>query len=660
MSYKEKPQLKLYKFINNSFELQAIIDDFQEVSFERNLYQAGVFTITINYNIPNALLFERGLFVQFGNDPYDFGEIYKISDSIGEDGKGSQIRTITGYDARYILKRRVIKNMNSNGLWVMTAKGELCLRNLIKDQCGSGAESKRQLPITNVIPGSAAAIGKEYSVSEQFTNLYEVCKTIATQSEIGWRIKFENGTLTLECYEGENKSSTVRFDTNYESLANGNFSDSSESFSNAVYVGGKGQNDGRDIYEGENGTPSGFDRFEAWDNQSSMTVESEYEAEAVSMLTQYGQTIQMAGNGLAKCPYIYKEQYNVGDWITVAFSGKSVVVQILSVTEHWGWGSYNIQFSFGKPQNNLAEQLQLMLRKIQSASNKENATESIRWYNVASESSMPASDVTFNTIGFTGTLNANKNFTFYLDNEKTGAKSYNIYVKNLSGNYTLTLTTGRSGKTNVVLNGGTNLTGRILVDDEGNITTQSITPTSIIQSGNLQPVTSNAVADKINSLDVSSVGGNGKYISAISETDGKINATATDLGNMVPVNSVTSGNMHSVTSNAVNVRCAAIGEWFTLIQRTSVPSTATNKTLAYDRKISDYVLILFTIGNSSSNTRETMLIPASQLTVNATVYGFCYVGGVLKEVDIQVISDTVIQVNGDDVLNFGMYGIMKR
>ena len=50
---------------------------------------------------------------------------------------------------------------------------------------------------------------------------------------------------------------------------------------------------------------------------------------------------------------------------------------------------------------------------------------------------------------------------------------------------------------------------------------------------------------------VESVGGDGKYISAISETDGKINATATDLGNMVPVNSVTSGNMHSVTSNAV-------------------------------------------------------------------------------------------------------------
>jgi len=501
MSYKDKPQLRLYKFIDSAFILQSIIDDFQEISFERNLYQAGTFTISINYNIPNALLFQRGMFVQFGNDPYDFGEIITINDSIGADGKGSQIRTITGYDARYILKRRVIKNMNFNGLWNMTAKGELCLRNLIKDQCGSGAEAKRQLPIINTIPSNTDAIGKEYSVSEQFTNLYEVCKTIATQSEIGWRLAFDGTSLTLECYEGTDRSQTVQFSTSFDSLANGEFSDSSESFSNAIYVGGKGDNEERDIYEGENGSPSGLDRFESWDNQSSMTTESEYEAEALSMLTQYGQTIQMSGNGLAKCPYIYKEQYDVGDLITVAFSGKSAVVQILSVTEHWTWGNYNIQFSFGKPQNNLSEQLQLMLRKIQSASNKEKATESVKWYNVANVNSMSASDVTFNTIGFTGTMTANKTFTLYLDNEKTGAKSYNIYVKNLSGNFNLTLTTGRSGKTNYVLKGGVNLTGRILVDDEGNITSQSVTATSVIESGNNQPATSGGVADAIKQSD---------------------------------------------------------------------------------------------------------------------------------------------------------------
>ena len=108
MSYKEKPQLKLFAFENNAFVLKAIVDDYQECSFEHNIYQAGQFTISINYNIPNSQLFQRGLFIQFGNNPYDFGEIYSIQDSIGEDGKGSQIRTITGYDALYLLKRRVI------------------------------------------------------------------------------------------------------------------------------------------------------------------------------------------------------------------------------------------------------------------------------------------------------------------------------------------------------------------------------------------------------------------------------------------------------------------------------------------------------------------------------------------------------------------------
>lgn len=500
MSYKEKPQLKLYAYQNNAFVLQAVIDDYQEVSFERNLYEAGQFTITINYNIPNSQLFQRGLFIQFGSDPYDFGEIQTIQDAIGEDGKGSQIRTITGYDARYILHRRVIKNMNSNGLWNMTAKGELCLRNLINDQCGINAEAKRRLPIINTIPASADAIGKEYSVSEQFTNLYEVCKTIATQSEIGWRIAFDGSSLTLECYAGENKSQTVRFDTSYESLANGEFSDSSESYSNAIYVGGKGQNDNRDIYEGEDvqsGTPSGLDRFESWDNQSQMNTESEYEAEALSMLTQYGQTITMAGNGLAKCPYVYKEQYNVGDWITVAFSGKSAVVQILSITEHWAWGSYDIQFSFGKPQNNLADQLQLMLRKIQSASEKASTTDSVRWYTIPTDTSMPKADVTYNTIGFIGDVGSGATFTLYLDNEKTGAKTYHVWFKQLGGTGKLTLTTGKSGAVNLTMGVGTYV-AIISVDEAGNIVNVASTPTNTIQAGNNAPVTSSGVAEALN------------------------------------------------------------------------------------------------------------------------------------------------------------------
>lgn len=496
MSYKEKPILKLYKYENNSFIMQAQIDDYQECSFEDNLYEAGQFSITINFNIPNAQLFQRGLFIQFGNS-WKFGEISKIEDQIGENGKGSQFRIITGYDARYILKRRVIKNMNSNGLWVMTGKGEIVLRNLINDQAGTNAEQKRKLPITNTIPNSENSIGKEYSASEQFSNLYEVCKTIATQSEIGWRLEFNGTNLNLVCFQGTDRTQTVQFSTSFDSLADGKFTDSSESFANAIYVGGKGQNDDRDIYEGESAieesSPSGLDRFECWDNQSSMTTESEYETEALSMLNQYGQTLTMSGNGLAKCPYEYEKEYFVGDKIKIAFSGKSANAQILSVTEHWAWGNYDIQFSFGKPQNNLADQLQLILKQIQKASNKTNSTDSVRWYTIPTDTEMPKADVTYNTIGFIGDVGSGATFTLYLDNEKTGAKTYHVWFKQLAGSGKLTLTTGKSGAVDLSFDIGTYV-AIISVDENGNIVNVASTPTDVIQSGNSQPATSSGVA----------------------------------------------------------------------------------------------------------------------------------------------------------------------
>ena len=503
MRYNEQINLKLYTYSNGSFLQQAIIDDYQEISFSHNYYEAGDFTISINYNIPNAMKFERGMFVQFGNDPYMFGEIQSITDAIGEDGKGSQIRTITGKDARFIFKRRIIKNLNDEDAWTMTAKGELCLRNLINDQCGANAEEKRRLPVVNTIPESADAIGSTYSVSESFTNLYDSLVTIATQSEIGWRIKFD-GELTLEVYEGSDISNHVQFSTDYDSLANGEFKDSSESFANTVYVGGKGTGSDRDIYEGESAiggeSPTGLDRYEAWDNQSGMTDESEYEAEALSMLSQYGQTLELSGQGLAKCPYIFKEQYDIGDTITVAFSGKSAKVQILSVTEHWSFGNYGIEFSFGKPQNNLSRQMQLILNQIQRASNKDKKTESVYWYHIPTDTTQKKSEVIYDTIGFDGTsASGGSTFTLYYNSDKTGAKTYHVYIKQLSGG-NLTLTTGVTGKETLTLPSGTYV-AIIYVDEEGNVKYQTATPTASVSSGSSLPVTSGAVADyKTNSV----------------------------------------------------------------------------------------------------------------------------------------------------------------
>ena len=821
MSYKEKPQIKLFRYTQNAFKQIAIIDDYMECSWERNLYEAGQFTISINYNIPNSHLFDKGLFVQFGNDVYDFGLITKIQDNIDQNGKGGQIRNITGFDARYIFKSRVIKNLNSNGNWEMTSKAEYCLRKLIQDQCGITCfEEKRMLPVKNKIgmsntwtsivsgvsvqlnevcfsedkkifvavgnsgtiltspdgvnwtsrtsgineglnricyakgPGMFAAvgnngviltspdginwtsrtsgisstlhgicysekhhlfvavssailtssdgitwtnrgyassikydvcysekldlfvtigmsgvlltssdgvtwtsgntgvitqidrliyseekglfvgvgnygtvitstdglnwvsrtigtyelfsvaysiltnyfvavgdrgiytspdgfswqkistvtsrgvssslvlgafvavgnsgavyinrnsesssnIGNEYTVSESFSNLYDVCRTIATQGGIGWRLRFEDGELSLECYEGTDRSTSVQFSPSFDSLRDGSFIDSSENFINSVYVGGKGDNDNRDLYEGESlidsQSPSGLDRFESFDNQSQLTTEDEYKNQADSILTQYAQSLSMSGNGLASCPYIYKEQYDVGDKIKFSFSNKTANVRILSVTEHWSWNNYEISFSFGKPENRLSEQLQLILRKIQKASNKTNSVESVKWYELPNVNSMPSEDVTYRTIGFTGTIDSDFTFKLFLDNQNTGSKQYNIYIKNLSGTGKLILTSGMENTETVSLNVGDYI-GIIYVDNEGNVKNQVI---DSLATGNYQPVTSNAVASEVNTInnnvlnlsgDVVNTNSNVKFIPSVSaDVSGVFNVTIPGL-----------------------------------------------------------------------------------------------------------------------------------
>ena len=74
----------------------------------------------------------------------------------------------------------------------------------------------------------------------------------------------------------------------------------------------------------------------------------------------------------------------------------------------------------------------------------------------------------YNTIGFVGNCGSGATFRLYLDNEKTGAKTYHVYLKELAGSGKLTLTTGIAGAEDLELDSGTYVT-IIFVDEDGNI-----------------------------------------------------------------------------------------------------------------------------------------------------------------------------------------------
>lgn len=91
-------------------------------------------------------------------------------------------------------------------------------------------------------------------------------------------------------------------------------------------------------------------------------------------------------------------------------------------------------------------------------------------------------------------------------------------------------------------------------------TTVTTNSSNLVTSGAVATVISTevtnrntAITNAINNLDVSSVGGDGKYISAISETNGKISATSTTMDTSPTTNSmkaVTSGGIKTAISTA--------------------------------------------------------------------------------------------------------------
>lgn len=492
--YNSKPVIKLYKYVNEEFKLIAIIDDFSSLAITKNKYEASEAVIEMNKNISNSDLFEVNLFFQCGDFYEDFYVITEIKDSVDQGGKGTQRRVINAKDCRYLLKRRIIKELNNVDTWDFTGTGEDCIKNLIISQCGENVQEKRRLSI-DVSMSRAVGIGAKYSVSEAYTNLYDVCVTIATQTEIGWFIKFIEGRLVLDFYYGKELSGIVRFDVDFDSLANGEFDESLESYSNAVYVGGQGNGGNRDIYEGEQTqatgylivndgylslgsnsrlvieaeAPNGINRFESWDNASNLTQRNEYLNESKSILSQYGQKLNFSGNGLAKSPFIFQRDYFVGDTVTVSFGGKSANVQILSVSEYWSWNNYEINFEFGKPIQDLSRQLSVLISQIQKyqATQNTNNNSSIRYYEIPSETEQPKTDTSLDIIGFVGDVGSGAEFKLFLEG-RTGAKTYHVYLKQLAGSGQLKLTTGIEGAQDLLLDSGTYVT-IIYVDKDGNI-----------------------------------------------------------------------------------------------------------------------------------------------------------------------------------------------
>ena len=503
----ENGNVIVYDYDGNSgkFLSVGIFDSAESVSYEWSAFNVGQFSIQARDDVPNAGLLSRGRVVRIGGKAT--GIITTRKETLSQDGR--VVVAVTGYDLRILFKQRIIRNLNSDGKWEMSGNAETVLLSLIESECGSLAQEKRRLPVS--IPVSQSR-GEPVTVSESFTNLLDVCQKIALQGGIGWCVELSEGLLSLKVYTGEDKSGEVFISPAFGSIASGEWSDSSDSFSNAVYIGGKGNNGARDVFEGEENDARGLMRFESFANESSLTTTQEYRNRADMALSQYEQTEKMSGQMLFKSPYVFGDDYFIADILTVEFRGHKSRQQITGYTESYQRGKYAIKADFGHQQMTIGNQLSAVANNVKNLSEQvpsNSITSTVTANFTGGTWTQNKNEVKYDTIDVNG---AGKLILYFDASSKTGRKGYNLLPRTAG---TLKLcTTADSTETTLAVRAGfcyraeVTDAGAVLVDEASAVrsyaegvqsyaeTVAGRIPTVVdtVQAGNYNPVTSNAVA----------------------------------------------------------------------------------------------------------------------------------------------------------------------
>lgn len=352
------------RLLDNSFTTLAIFDSYESAYFTRSLYEPGTFEIQLNYNIPNASLFARDLWVMFGNDNKKIGIITEVSKSEGENGKADQIVTVSGFEAKYILSWRVVVPPFGSANYNITAPIETVYKTLVNSQCVSNSVDTNR-NFTNLTVAADTAVGTYYTLSARYTSLLEELNAVALATDIGYTVYLNTTTkkLVFDIINGIDRSSSQSanaraiFSISNDTIKTSKITDSNVKYKTYMYVGGQGEGTDRIIKEIYNTTTSDINRKEMFVDARNLELESSLITKGQQTLSAYSTTLTVDVDPITSSSLVYNTDYNLGDLVTITSLNVTSNVRLTEAKEAWAPASYVISFAYGKPYPELVQQI---------------------------------------------------------------------------------------------------------------------------------------------------------------------------------------------------------------------------------------------------------------------------------------------------------------
>lgn len=315
--------------LDANFNKIGMVDDYQSIIWTTRYFEPGEFEIQLPGGSQNVALLEKDNYIKrFDDDTVMIIERVEIITDVEE---GNYILA-AGRCLKSILDRRIVWQMQ-------TYKGtpEAVIRSLITRNVISTGITARN--ITNFKLGDAlgdtGTIEAQYTGDEILETIVELCKSYG----YGFRILLNaNNEFVFELFRGTDRSYLqtdnlqVIFAPEYDNLISTEYLEEKTYYKNVALIAGEGEGTARKY--NNMGTASGLSRRELWvdanDIQSTYTDESgaektyttaEYNAALLQRgsekLAEVAQTIQFTGEVDTDVLYTYKEDFNLGDIVTV-------------------------------------------------------------------------------------------------------------------------------------------------------------------------------------------------------------------------------------------------------------------------------------------------------------------------------------------------------
>lgn len=340
---------KPIRLFSESMAFMAEFDTYSSLQFARSWHSTGSFQFVINRNLAKATLIDMNQKIMVGNSLNKLGIITDIQNKVEEEGKASEDIVVIGKELKHLFVRRTVNPLSGQASYTYTGSAETIAKTLVYNQMGAGASSERRFSRLKIATDKGR--GSNYTIDEKWTiTVDQALMNLCLSSGMGWIVQFSLGdTVTpyeFEMLEGRDKSDSVLWSLELDSIRAGYYYQSDLQFRNVAYVGGAGVGTSRTFRTV--GSANDESRYELFVDAQNLSTSADLDRYGAQALSTMNVTRYLKVQPLEISPFVYESDWDLGDIITVSAFDYTMIARVVEVKEIYEPNNYHLEITFDR------------------------------------------------------------------------------------------------------------------------------------------------------------------------------------------------------------------------------------------------------------------------------------------------------------------------